>query len=327
MVGIYKIQNNISGKLYIGSSKNIQKRLRSHKSMLRCNNHHSQHLQNSYNKNGVDSFTFCKIENCEPDELLIREQYYFDKLLKADKYVSGKSNYFIEHGYNVLPKAKKGFSGKHKRSSVIKAQRANGFSSIYKINLEGIILKEYDLIVDIKINRTTIWESILNKSCLLGKNYGFIYSKDYYKGYAPILLEVWNKGKTYELENYKGRLIYVYDMYGRFYKKFDSIRDCCKEMNISNKVINSYLNKINSRTRKYLYLTEEKDFNNLVYFEKELKDNTLCIFSIFDEFLGYSTLKKASKILNIHQGSISQVIHNKRIQCKGYKFKNYKDIV
>lgn len=307
MIGIYKIQNIVSGKLYIGSSYNIRERLNNHKSMLRCNKHHSIHLQNSYNKNGINQFIFETLEECSLNVLMIKEQQYIDK-------------YDFKNLYNILPKSSPGFSGKHKRESIIKSQRKRGYSSVYKVNDDGVILKEYDLISDINIKASNIYLSIKKKQTLKNKNYGFIYSKDYIQGYKPFKYKSWNKGKSYKQINFKSYTIYVYDIYGRFYKEYDSLRDCSLDLNIPSSNIHRNLNNKIFRNRKYLYFTKKQNFNNLIKLDTNKLNNSIKVFTIFDEFIGYSTPKKISNILNCHNSSIYQVLSNQRFQCKGYKF-------
>lgn len=77
--GIYKIVNSKNGKFYIGSSVNIRKRKHVHFSALKKGNHHSQYLQNAWNKYGESAFTFEVLELCEKEALLTREQYYMDE--------------------------------------------------------------------------------------------------------------------------------------------------------------------------------------------------------------------------------------------------------
>lgn len=75
--GVYKIIS-IDNKLYIGSTKCIYTRLRNHYSLLKRNKHHSNYLQNSYNKD--NNFNIEILEVCDISELIEREQYYIDSL-------------------------------------------------------------------------------------------------------------------------------------------------------------------------------------------------------------------------------------------------------
>lgn len=81
-IGIYYIVNNLNGKYYIGSSKHIERRFRTHKSMLSNNKHPSPYLQRSWNKHGKDNFSFVVICELLPttDKSYINEleQYFLD---------------------------------------------------------------------------------------------------------------------------------------------------------------------------------------------------------------------------------------------------------
>jgi group I intron endonuclease len=74
--GIYKIENLINGKCYIGQSIVLQKRKNIHLSNLRRNVHKNTHLQNSFNKYGEKNFIFKIILYCEPNELTRYEQFF-----------------------------------------------------------------------------------------------------------------------------------------------------------------------------------------------------------------------------------------------------------
>lgn len=93
--GIYKISNKTNNKVYVGSSSFIQARLRQHKSHLLKNIHCNKHLQSSFNKYGLENFSFELIEECEIDNLINREQYWIDFLQTTNR----------EKGYNKREKA------------------------------------------------------------------------------------------------------------------------------------------------------------------------------------------------------------------------------
>lgn len=78
--GIYKIVNKTNEKYYVGSSKDIIKRLTTHITDLSKNLHHNDYLQRSWNKEGEIVFEFYVIELIKPErELLLNvEQKYLD---------------------------------------------------------------------------------------------------------------------------------------------------------------------------------------------------------------------------------------------------------
>ena len=76
---IYGILNKVSNKWYVGSTINLHDRIRRHKYNLQRNKHHSQKLQNSFNKHKEKAFEIVILELCsnlEIDDLIIREKYY-----------------------------------------------------------------------------------------------------------------------------------------------------------------------------------------------------------------------------------------------------------
>lgn len=70
--GIYKITNILNGKAYIGASKNIEKRWSNHRTK------HETRMSDIIKKYGVLNFTFEIIEECPPEELIEKEQYYVE---------------------------------------------------------------------------------------------------------------------------------------------------------------------------------------------------------------------------------------------------------
>lgn len=104
--GIYAFINAASGKIYIGSSKDIGCRVRKHVESLRRGKHRNRYLQFSFQKNGEDSFSVICAEKCSEGELLTREQAWMDGTNCADERV----------GYNIMPRAdRKFFSAETRR--------------------------------------------------------------------------------------------------------------------------------------------------------------------------------------------------------------------
>jgi group I intron endonuclease len=101
--GIYLILNKTDNKVYVGSAvykrnekritSSLSSRIRSHLRLLIKNEHFNKYLQNSWNKNGADNFSFMVIEFVEDENLLIeREQFWINKLKSTDRNL----------GYNIL---------------------------------------------------------------------------------------------------------------------------------------------------------------------------------------------------------------------------------
>lgn len=76
--GIYKIENTVNGKVYIGSAVNFTRRFRVHKNSLTKGKHSNRHLQSSWNKYGEAKFTFVPILYCDKESLLSWEQIAID---------------------------------------------------------------------------------------------------------------------------------------------------------------------------------------------------------------------------------------------------------
>ena len=94
--GIYKIINKIDGKYYVGSSKHINNRWRSHKSYLIRNIHTNKHLQNAWNKCSKNMFKFVVIEYNVPFEKLIEIEQRFLDIAKTERQVCYNSCFNAE---------------------------------------------------------------------------------------------------------------------------------------------------------------------------------------------------------------------------------------
>lgn len=93
--GVYCILSLCNSKIYIGSSKNIYKRIRDHFYLLKNYKHYNTYLNMSFLKYGKSNFCFSVIEECGIDKLIDREQFYIDDFKCTDKNI----------GYNIAVSA------------------------------------------------------------------------------------------------------------------------------------------------------------------------------------------------------------------------------
>ena len=107
--GIYQILCVPTGKVYIGSSNDLNNRYRQHFVALKSGTHANTYLQRAYSRYGHDAFVFSILE-LVPIELLIeREQYWMDATQCCLR----------SRGFNRVPKA--GSNTGFKRSAVLRA--------------------------------------------------------------------------------------------------------------------------------------------------------------------------------------------------------------
>jgi group I intron endonuclease len=76
--GIYKIQNRVDGKFYIGSAVDLAARERQHRRHLRNGVHKNRLLQAAWTKDGEAAFQFRTLLVCARDDLLMFEQRAID---------------------------------------------------------------------------------------------------------------------------------------------------------------------------------------------------------------------------------------------------------
>lgn len=139
--GVYQIKNKVNGKVYIGSSKHIEQRWKSHIRDLQKGIHHSVHLQNAWNKYGEDAFIFSVLECCEEFERYDLEQKYIDKY----------ESYKEEKGYNIFKNAhvpSNPLQAEQNISNSLKAQNRTGENGSYNKFTENQVIQVINLLQD-----------------------------------------------------------------------------------------------------------------------------------------------------------------------------------
>lgn len=98
--GVYAIRC-INGNFYVGSTSRLCVRWRTHQISLERGAHHSDRLQNAWNKYGPGAFIFGVLEYVEPARMIEVEQQYIERLQSADS----------KSGFNICPIAGRGRLG------------------------------------------------------------------------------------------------------------------------------------------------------------------------------------------------------------------------
>ncbi len=180
---VYKIENEITKKVYIGSTVNFNRRKSEHFKELRKGTHYSKKMQADYDEYGEKSLVMSVIEECEDNVRLDREQYYIDLYNAANKGYNtsesayGVSNPFVatmekngennpfygkhhseetkKHLHEVWEHTREDRSGwKHKEESIQKMSEKSSrgknrnATHILQYDLDGNFLKEWDCVAD-----------------------------------------------------------------------------------------------------------------------------------------------------------------------------------
>lgn len=156
--GIYTITNIITGKLYVGLSKNIQHRWAVHVSHLNKNKHSCKYLQKAWNKYGKDNFLFEILEECE-EQFLCSQENYWCNMLDVHNSIRGYNDKptspdckckQTEETKSKISETRKNYKGvnhpmygkkltqEHIEKRVLKVQKL-----VYKFSLDGKFIQTY----------------------------------------------------------------------------------------------------------------------------------------------------------------------------------------
>lgn len=150
--GVYKMINIISGNFYIGSSKNISKRIGAHRYAIKNKKHDNVRIQEDAIKYGIDSFKFEVLEYCDFKVTHNREQYYFELLnptynVWPSVYSARNRSYTSEQlqKFKYLRKPIrdiKAFSEKLKEAWKERRKRPDGIATLQMLNRTGKLHSE-----------------------------------------------------------------------------------------------------------------------------------------------------------------------------------------
>ena len=245
--GIYKIENITTKKVYIGSSKEINKRLKRHIFDLNRNRHYNEYLQNSINKYGIHNHSFTVIEYCEDNSdfyLTSRESYYVDYYKSCDPDFGfnlvipnrNSENNCNPNYINKLSIAKKGIVPKN-----IDILREKQKRPILEYE-NDILIKEYGsckeagefLDIDYKLINNVLTKKVKSLRKYPNKTWKYKDNLEVRKIKTSINRS-WNKGSF--------KKILQKDLNGRLIKTFASAKTASIELNVNQKYIMSICRK------------------------------------------------------------------------------------
>lgn len=188
--GIYKIENKINQKIYVGQSINIMRRWAAHKIDAfnkKLSQKYKSALYSAIRKYGLQNFNFEILERCSKEDLNRRENYWIQY------YCSNNPNF----GYNLTS------GGDNPPKTITKC---------YQYDLEGYFIKEFESVI------CASEETKTNKSSISRCCHGGIKSAGGY---------IWRLYKVEKIEEYSSEReiipIYQYSKNGDLIKIYNSM--------------------------------------------------------------------------------------------------------
>ena len=287
MIGIYKIENLINSKVYIGQSTDIKERWANHKRVIFENNKRSEikkryPLYLAFEKYGIENFSFEILEECSLEELDTKEQFY---IKKYNSYIDFPNS----NGYNLTL----GGDGTRK---VTEEQILN----ILKLWDEGKTTGEIMDILQVEKH------AIIKYLKLFSSTYSVEESD--FRGRI-------NAGISHR------KKVDCYDLWGNYLKTYSSITEASEILDLNKqKIINCCKGK-SPRVKKYRF-TYEKE-NKVIEFNNIFKDEWTIKISNNKEHHIFATLIEAANFINASVYTIKRYMNTEKL-IKGWKIEGKK---
>jgi group I intron endonuclease len=110
--GIYMLTNKVTNEIYIGQSVDISKRFKNYFNLSYIKSKDSFKISKALIKYGYSKFSVTILEYCDKSDLLVREQYYFDKLNPQYNILKiARSSRYFKHSEETKAKISKSLKG------------------------------------------------------------------------------------------------------------------------------------------------------------------------------------------------------------------------
>lgn len=223
--GIYYLKINGTKHSYVGSAKDLRKRLNSHRTALKRQDHRNSKLQNCYNKYGAENLMFEILEYCNITDLLIRESFYTKKLqpdlnIVQDPVQLNRGNEFREK----ISKIKKNYYKTHNAINTI---------PVYQYDKHGNFIRKYKSMSEaalcVKGNVSAIC-AVCNGRAKTHK--GFQWSKEKRDSIKSLIKQKIKK-ENLKKQPSNSKIVYQFDLDGNFIKEWKSVSIAAKTLGIN----------------------------------------------------------------------------------------------
>ena len=251
--GIYCIRNLVNSKIYIGSTKtSFLNRKNNHLLLLRKNKHYNEHLQNAWNNYYEENFSFEVLYICLASEC---EKYEGDfiKLYNSNRRnfgynIASVSSYRYKYNMSKLHNDEKS-NRKINKCININGLESNerGLSKPFKVyDLNGVFIEEYnsakEYCVKNNVKARGTLSGILSRRELIYRNFIILFSND------MLLIE----DILYVKKKKTRKSVDLFDLNGNHIRKFLSVNDCSKFLNVKPSEIRMCCSGKRSRIREYI---------------------------------------------------------------------------
>lgn len=285
--GIYKIENLINHKCYIGQSIEIETRWYNH---IHSKDNFAIHL--AIQKYGAENFSFEIIEECPKEDLDEKECFWIEEF-----------DSFVPNGYNMV---KGGSNG------AALAKRI----PVFQYNLNGEFIAEYPGIKEAgrvnHISGTAIGQCCRKIRATAG-GYFWSFSKN----------DIFSKE---DIVDHRNCQIIQYDMIGNELARYASAKEAAIAVNGSSRAITKACRKESKTSKGYQWRYDIDDENEPCFIKSGVK-KAISQWSLNNEFIKtYESITLASKETGIVLSTIAEAARGKRKTAGGYIWKYITDI-
>lgn len=194
---VYGIKSKITNKVYIGSTKHIQRRLMKHFNELFHNRHKTKELQEDFNKYGFSNFEIV-IYDDNPETNLLQKEKELQISIGIDNIYNEKiSGYWVKEEYRQKLANSSKITHKTKeyreKMSKIKTNR------IAQYTLNMIRIKEWDSAIQI-CNELGYTRSVILSCCNGNKPHAYGYNWRYIDNNGKLIYDGYAKGRNNKIK-------------------------------------------------------------------------------------------------------------------------------